>query len=431
MEQYGRILLVAMPAFLVLVLFEKWYGWRKGNDTVRHMDMISSLGSGITNVTKDVLGLSIAIISYDWLVNRVALIEMPVTVWTYVIAFIALDFMGYWSHRLNHVYNLFWNNHIIHHSSEEFNLACALRQSISEIIKLFVIFLLPAALLGVPAKVIAVVAPIQLFAQFWYHTQHINKMGFLEKIIVTPSHHRVHHALNPEYIDKNFSQIFIFWDKWFGTFQEELKEVPPVYGITRPVRTWNPIRINFQHLGLLINDAWHTKNWRDKLRIWMMPTGWRPADVSERFPVYKIEDPYHMEKYDPPASNGLKAWSWIQLLILLGFISYFFARLNYINNLDPSYIYLYGLFVFLSVYALTELMDRHAYAWIWELLKAAFGGYLLYLEPDWFGLSAWLPMSGYLVGGYLVLSAIAAVAWTIQYRHESDANGRHDKLAAG
>jgi len=414
METYGKILLIAMPAFLLLVLLEKWYGWREGNDTVRHMDMISSLSSGITNVTKDVLGISIAIISYEWLVAHVALVQMPTTVWTYVIAFIALDFMGYWSHRLNHVYNLFWNNHIIHHSSEEFNLACALRQSISEFVKLFVIFLLPAALLGVPAKVIAVVAPIQLFAQFWYHTRHINKMGFLENIIVTPSHHRVHHALNKEYIDKNFSQIFIVWDKWFGTFQEELKEVSPVYGITRPVRTWNPVRINFQHVGLLFRDAWHTKKWKDKLRLWMMPTGWRPDDVNERFPVYKIDDPYNMEKYDPPASAGLKAWCWIQLVILLGFISYFFARLAHINQLDHAYIYLYGLFIFVSVYALTELMDRHPYAWAAELVKAGFGAYLLYLQPDWFGLSDWLPMSGYLVGSYLLLSLAGTVVWTSQ-----------------
>ena len=106
-------------------------------------------------------------------------------------------------------------------------------------------------------------------------------MGFLENIIVTPSHHRVHHAINPEYIDKNYGQIFIFWDKLFGTFQKELPHVKPVYGITRPVRTWNPIKINFQHLWLLISDAWHTASWRDKLRIWFMPTGWRPADVEK------------------------------------------------------------------------------------------------------------------------------------------------------
>src|SRR6478609_3817415 len=238
MEAYGKILLIAMPAFLLLVLFEKWYGWRKGKDTVRGMDMISSLGSGVTNVTKDVLGLSISIITYEWMVAHLALFHVQSTVWTYIIAFIALDFSGYWVHRLDHKVNIFWNSHIVHHSSEEFNLACALRQSISVFIRLFTFLLIPAALLGVPTEVIAVVGPIQLFAQFWYHTRHIKKMGFLEKIIVTPSHHRVHHALNPEYIDKNLSQIFIFWDKLFGSFQEELPGVPPVYGITRPVRTW-------------------------------------------------------------------------------------------------------------------------------------------------------------------------------------------------
>src|SRR4051812_15025970 len=250
METYGKILLYVMPAFLLLVLFEKWYGWRKGNDTVHGIDMLSSLSSGITNVTKDVLGLSFSIISYEWLVKRVAIYHVESSILTYAIAFIVLDFSGYWVHRIEHKINFFWNSHIIHHSSEEFNLACALRQSISVFIRLFTFLLIPAALLGVPAQVIGIVAPIQLFAQFWYHTRHIKKMGFFEKIIVTPSHHRVHHAINPEYIDKNLSQIFIVWDKLFGTFQEELPDVTPVYGITRPVKTWNPVTINFQHLWL-------------------------------------------------------------------------------------------------------------------------------------------------------------------------------------
>ncbi|HPG12967.1 MAG TPA: sterol desaturase family protein, partial [Chitinophagaceae bacterium] len=221
-----------MPAFLVLVLFEKWYGWYKGRDTVRNMDMISSLSSGVTNVTKDVLGLAIAISIYPFMLKHLALTHIENTIIVYIITFIIIDFNGYWVHRWEHKINVLWNLHVIHHSSEEFNLACALRQSISSFFNLFTILLLPAAILGIPGEVIAVLGPIQLFAQFWYHTQHINRMGFLEKIIVTPSHHRVHHAVNPEYMDKNLSQIFIIWDKLFGTFQEELKEVPPVYGIT-------------------------------------------------------------------------------------------------------------------------------------------------------------------------------------------------------
>jgi len=131
METYGKILLVAMPIFLLLVLLEKWYGWRSGKDTVRIMDMVSSLSSGVTNVTKDVLGLSVAIISYDWMYTHLAFTHIQEGVLVYIFAFIALDFSGYCIHRIQHTTNIFWNAHIIHHSSEEFNLACALRQSIS------------------------------------------------------------------------------------------------------------------------------------------------------------------------------------------------------------------------------------------------------------------------------------------------------------
>ena len=407
MDQYGKILLFAMPAFLILVLFEKWYGWRKGKDTVRNMDMISSLSSGVTNVTKDVLGLAIALISYEWLVNKVAITHINTTWLTYLIVFIVLDFAGYAVHALDHKINFFWNSHIIHHSSEEFNLACALRQSVSVFVRLFVILLIPAALLGIDPKVIAIVAPLHLFAQFWYHTQHINKMGFLEKIIVTPSHHRVHHALNKEYIDKNYGQIFIFWDKIFGTFQEELPQVKPVYGITRPVRTWNPIKINFLHLWLMIKDAWNTKNYRDKLRIWVMPTGWRPVDVEEKYPVYKIEDAYNFEKYDTQATTFLHVWSWVQLSLLLSFVSYLFGNIAYIGK--PN-IFIYGLFLFIMVYAFTELMDGNRYALVWEIVKAATGiGLIVYLG-DWFGANVFLPWVSTVLIAYFVLS-VAVTAW--------------------
>ncbi len=407
MEQYGKILLIAMPAFLLLVLFEKWYGWRKGFDTVRTLDMISSLTSGVTNVTKDVLGLSVAILSYEWMVKHWALTHIDTTWLTYVIVFVVLDFAGYLTHALQHKVNFFWNAHIVHHSSEEFNLACALRQSISVFVRLFAVLLLPAALLGIEPQVIAVVAPLHLFAQFWYHTRHIGKMGFLEKIIVTPSHHRVHHAINPEYMDKNFSQIFIFWDKLFGTFQEELREVPPVYGVTRPVKTWNPIKINFQHLALLIADAWRTANPADKLRVFYKPTGWRPPDVAEKYPVYKIEDVYDFEKYDTPASPVQKAWCWIQVLVLLLLISYLFGNIAAIGS--PA-IFIYGAFIFLYIYALTDLMDGNRYAWVFEGLKLLFGGGIIFYTGDWFGANLFFPYAGNFLLVYFFLSFFVSLS---------------------
>ena len=135
MEAYGKILLIAMPAFLFLVLFEKWYGWYKGKDTVRNMDMMSSLSSGITNVTKDVLGLTITILAYSWLVNHYCHLSHQSNLAYLCCCIYVLDFAGYWVHRWSHHINFFWNLHIIHHSSEEFNLACALRQSISNLSK--------------------------------------------------------------------------------------------------------------------------------------------------------------------------------------------------------------------------------------------------------------------------------------------------------
>lgn len=414
METYGRILVVAMPAFLALVLFEKWYGWKKGFDTVRNMDMVSSLSSGITNVTKDVLGLSITIIGYDWLVQKVSLTEIKAGWLTYLIAFIVLDFSGYWVHRLSHEINFLWNKHLIHHSSEEFNLACALRQSISSFVNIWTFFLLPAALLGVPGQVIAVLAPIHLFAQFWYHTRHIGKMGFLEYIIVTPSHHRVHHAINPVYIDKNHSQIFIFWDKLFGTFQPELPDVPPVYGITRPVSTWNPIKINFQHLWLLAKDAWRTKSLKDKWLVWWKPTGWRPADVAERYPVNKIEDVYHFNKYAPNVGKAVELWSWVQLLVMLLLLTYFFGN---IATIGMPLIFYYGAFVFMMVYAFTELMDANPLAGIFELVKNLFGAGIFLFTGDWFGISAKYPWAPALILGYLIVSTVvtAILAWQ-QYK---------------
>ena len=331
METYAQVLNYAIPFFVILILIEAVAARWKGVQVNRGADTISSLSSGITNTIKDVLGLTVVIISYSFFVKHVALFQVQESWLLYVIGFVALDFAGYWMHRWNHTINFLWNRHIIHHSSEEFNLSCALRQSISVIFSFFNILLIPAALFGVPGHVIAIIAPLHLFAQFWYHTTLINKMGFLEYFLVTPSHHRVHHAMNEQYLDKNYGQIFIIWDRMFGTFQPELVDVPPVYGVKRPVKTWNPIIINWQHLGLLYMDAWRTKNWLDKLRIWFMPTGWRPSDVIEKYPVESVQDVYNFEKYETSLSKPLLGWSWFQMLVTITLMFHFTNNSEHIN----------------------------------------------------------------------------------------------------
>jgi alkylglycerol monooxygenase len=406
MEQYGKILIIAMPLFLVLILIEMAYGYFKFNQKTPLMDSVSSISSGMTNSVKDVLGLSITFISYNWMLSKVAIFHLEANALTYIIAFIAIDFYGYWIHRLAHQINFLWNKHAIHHSSEEFNLACALRQSISSFVNLFTFFLLPAALLGVPTKVIVITLPIQLFLQFWYHTTYIKKLGFLEKILVTPSHHRVHHAINPEYMDKNHSQIFIIWDKLFGTFQEELDTVPAVFGITRPAQSWNPIRINFQHLQLLIADAWRSDTWKDKFTIWFKPTGWRPENFEEKYPVQKIKDVYAFQKYNSSHSKKLIYWSVVQALITLVFVSYLF---NNIATIGMPNIFIYGAFLFLTIYSYTELMDTRSSALFWESLRLLFGIAIVLRLGDWFGLNGFTPYGNYSIIGYLLFSILVTV----------------------
>jgi len=406
METYAKILLIASPIFLFLVMAEKLYGYLRFGHEFRTMDTISSLSSGYTNTLKDVLGLSVTIISYRWFYEHLAVFDIKSTVWVYVIAFIALDFSGYWIHRLAHEVNFFWNKHAIHHSSEEFNLACALRQSISTFVNIFTFFLIPAAIFGVRPEVISVVAPIQLFAQFWYHTIYIDRMGFLEKILVTPSHHRVHHALNPEYLDKNHSQIFIIWDKLFGTFQEELQNVKPVYGITRPMATWNPIKINFKHLWLLIMDAWRVESWRDKLRIWFMPTGWRPEGFEEKYPVAKISNPYDFQKYATQFSVEARVWIWVQFFITLGFLTVMFY---YFGNLNLTQLLVYGFMIFMNIYAYTEFMDKNPRFLFFELLKNLFGMGVISFTDFWNPLFEQLSILKPMFLIYFVVSALVSI----------------------
>lgn len=402
MEAFANVLLYALPGFFVLIIIEATFAYAKGDFNFNSMDTISSLSAGMTNVLKSVLGLTVVILSYKFLYNNLAVVHIEATWLVLVLTFIVLDFGSYWYHRLAHSINIFWNRHVIHHSGEEFNLATALRQSMSKFVSMNFIFLLPAALLGLPPKVVGIVTPIHLFLQFWYHTKHIGKLGFLEYIIVTPSQHRVHHAINPIYLDKNLSGIFCIWDRMFGTFQEELDDVPPVYGVTRQVKTWNPIRINLKHLWLLIQDAWRTKSFWDKCRIWLMPTGWRPADVKAKYPVSSIQ-PENQIKYDTRPSLRLKLWSWTQLFVLMAFTTHL---LTHVGELSTQALLTYGLFLFLVIYAFTSLMDKDRNA-IWlEAVKSAIALYIILSTGDWFLLNDIIANGAFLVLAYQILSVV-------------------------
>ena len=369
MEMYASILLYVIPGFFVLMTIEIIYDRVYKKNSYNLMDTLSSLSSGITNILKDSLGIIFIIISYPYLLDLLSVINVESNVYIYILSFIFIDFASYWGHRLNHKVNLFWNNHIIHHSSEEFNLACALRQSISGLIGFRAIFLIPAAIFGIPSEIIITLTPIHLFAQFWYHTQHIGKLGWIEYILVTPSQHRVHHAINKKYIDKNLSAIFCIWDRIFGTFQEELDEEPAIYGVLKPVRTWNPILINFQHLFYLIRDFYYTKKFIDKIIIWFMPTGWRPKDMIKKYPIYMINEPKTIKKYNFNYNKLIKRialFNFLSINVILFYFLYEFSNLNNMNRL------IIGLIIFVSIFGFTSLMDGYKWGKNFEIFRSIF-----------------------------------------------------------
>ena len=374
MSTYANVLTIAIPIFFFLVLVEILYGLISKKYYYNLMDTLSSLSSGISNLLKDLLGIGIIIISYPFIKKSISIIDLNESILLYAIAFLCLDFASYWNHRLNHSINFFWNQHVIHHSSQEFNLACALRQSISNLLGYGAIFLIPAAFFGVPHKVISLLAPLHLFGQFWYHTKHIGKLGFLEYIFVTPSQHRVHHAINKEYIDKNLSAIFCIWDRLFGTFQEELENVPCVYGTLKPVNTWNPFIINFQHLWYLIIDAWHTRRLINKIKIWFMPTGWRPDDVKNRIKRDKIIDVYNQQKYKIEYKNihvfyAIFHFIYINVALWLLLIGY--------DELGNNFKMFYSIFILTTIFGFTSVMDSYRWALYIEFLRLMLGVVLI------------------------------------------------------
>jgi hypothetical protein len=234
----------------------------------------------------------------------------------------AVDLSYYALHRANHRVNVLWAGHAVHHQSEEYNLSTALRQTSSSYL-LSWIFYLPMALAGFPPELFLVVSLIDLLYQFWIHTEQIGSLGVFDRIFASPSNHRVHHAVNDEYLDRNYGGILILWDRLFGTFQPELPNVRCVYGTRDPLQSWNPLWANLHTYAALLRDSRRARAWGDKLRVFVRAPGWRPADVAARFPKPEFRLP--LAKYAPPLPRVLGVYCLTQFIVVLGFGSHFLA----------------------------------------------------------------------------------------------------------
>jgi len=305
-----KIILYAIPGFIFLILAEWIYGLVRGRNTYRVADTITSISLGSISRLRGLFFLGLGSFFYTRAADGYHLFDLPgngVGIWLF--ALIAYDFSYYWFHRVSHEVNLFWAAHVVHHQSEDYNLGTALRQSGSGLFGF--IFYLPWLYIGIPPEILFASGAINLVYQFWVHTQHVPKLGPLETIFVTASNHRVHHAQNRIYIDRNYGGIFIVWDRLFGSFQEELENEPCIYGIRKPLKSYNPFWANFHVYWSVLMDSWRARRWRDKFRVWFKGPGWRPAGLDEAYPVErsKLED---FSKFDPEVLIQVRIYAFFQ-----------------------------------------------------------------------------------------------------------------------
>ncbi|MDR6155220.1 alkylglycerol monooxygenase [Acidovorax delafieldii] len=314
----SQIIVLATPVFFVLIAIELAVGFKRQRNTYRLADAVSSISLGMLSQTSAVFTRLLRIGIYTALFEHVALWRND-TFWTslpgWLLALVFYDFCYYWLHRMGHESAVLWAAHAVHHQSQDYNLSTALRQTSSGAL-LGWVFYVPMALAGVPPLVFGVVALIDLLYQFWVHTEQVGRLGWFDRWFCSPSNHRVHHAVNDAYLDKNYGGILILWDRMFGTFKDEDEQERCVYGTRGLLNSWDPLWANAQVYAGLAHDSWHARSWLDKLKVWIKPPGWRPADVAERFPKPAFSMA-QMQLYHPPMSRTVQWFALVQFALLL------------------------------------------------------------------------------------------------------------------
>jgi len=315
--QPAQIIVLVTPLFLLLICIELWVGLRRGRNTYRLNDALSSIGLGMLSQLVGVLTTVFTLGIYVWVFEHAALLQLSASsIWVWGLGLLLYDFLYYWHHRFGHTTALFWAAHAVHHQSEDYNLSTALRQTSSGWLAGW-IFYLPMAVIGFPPLVFVVVALIDLLYQYWVHTQQIGRLGWFDRWFCSPSNHRVHHAVNDPYLDRNYGGILIIWDRLFGSFQVELDAEPCVYGTRDALRSWNPVRANWQVYGELLRKTRRATGLRDKLRVWWEPAHWQPPGLAGPAPVLPY-DPRAQQRYDPAMSAGRRYAALAAFALLLG-----------------------------------------------------------------------------------------------------------------
>lgn len=410
-EQALNIIAFAIPVFLASIVLEAVIAKRKGRrDYYYFGTALSDVATGTVFQALEVFFKFVPLLIYAWVYQNWALIDWgdnPWVVWG--IGLLTVDFAFYWWHRASHVVNVLWAVHAVHHQSEDFNLAVALRQPAFEPITWF-FFYIPLALLGVPTEVFVAAYALDLLYQFFIHTELIDKLPRpIEWVFNTPSHHRAHHGVQDQYLDKNYGGILVIWDRLFRTFEPEGERV--VYGTTVPLESYNPLWCNFQYFQYMANVARKAKRWRDKLWIWFAHPAWIPDELV-RDPLEKKR--LESNKYRPPLGREL-VWYLAGHYLLMGslMVPYlmFEPQLSWMQRAVGASVLVLSNVVFLGL-----VEDRRWAHWLEIARGPALAGAVVYLASNWF--SGWV-LVGMGVGTLVVMWA----SWNV-WRARSRAAAR-------
>jgi sterol desaturase/sphingolipid hydroxylase (fatty acid hydroxylase superfamily) len=367
-----NLIALAVPFFLLALLIELLVDRWRGTGYYRSNDAINSLSAGILSESTGYFTKFLQYTIWGLVLSNLAIFDIRRDwfdasiegVFLWILAAVLWDFCYYWNHRLGHEISILWAAHAVHHQSEDYNLSTALRQTSSSFLFSW-IFYVPLFLIGFPADVLITVAAANLIYQFWVHTQQIGRLGVLDRIFVTPSNHRVHHAQNERYIDKNYGGIFVLWDRLFGTFAEESDDDPVIFGVRKPLANWNPFWANFQVYGYLLFDARHTRRWQDKIGIWIRRTGWRPADVDAQYPRRGI-DLTRFRKYDPELSEARRRYVLAQFIVVV-FTALFVAEV--FSTKGAEAVLVPCVLLWTNLYTLGLLNEGRPYSARFEVIR--------------------------------------------------------------
>jgi alkylglycerol monooxygenase len=345
---------LAVPFFFLLIGLELLVARQQNRRPYRFTDAISDLGCGITQRVLLLFFEALLLLAYVQLYQHARLVDLgrwPIA--AALVAFVAMDFIYYWWHRASHRLNFLWAAHVVHHQSEDFNLAVALRQGVLTPLTASP-FAFPLALLGIPPLIYVAAASLNTLYQFWIHTELVKSLGPFEKVLNTPSHHRVHHARNPRYLDRNYAAVFIVWDRLFGTFVPEGER--PQYGITRPLRSFNPLWAQVQPFAELAAFSRTAPTWRQKLGVWLAPPErsfpWRPEPEPAGAAAPS-------EKYEVTVSRGTRTYVLASFALA---VAATFALMLWSNRLSGPMLAICAALVLAAVCTASGLMESRPWA---------------------------------------------------------------------